>query len=166
MAMLFFLIISWVVLTRVVRICNQCKELPTISTVYLYYMIIVQVFCAIMWNKPFRVRVICRKSDEKLLDNILLLKFARYYRLISPMRPQYILGPAHFCLWKVDIKCLKAFLRFMQGLKMRTQKDLANMYNQVCTGHNILAYIFQCQIRHQYTNSKVVLIYLLKLHLV
>ena len=44
------------VLTRAVRICNQCKDLPTISTVYLYYMIIVQVFCAIMSNKLFRVR--------------------------------------------------------------------------------------------------------------
>ena len=37
--------------------CNQCKDLPTVSTVYLYYMTIVQVFCAIMSNKLFRVRV-------------------------------------------------------------------------------------------------------------
>ena len=57
MAMLFFQVISWVVLTRAVRTCNQCKDLPTISTVYLFYMIIVHVFCAIMSNKLFRVRV-------------------------------------------------------------------------------------------------------------
>ena len=57
MAVLLFQIISWVVLTRAVRTCNQCKDLPTISTVYLYCMIIVQVFCAIMSNKLFRVRV-------------------------------------------------------------------------------------------------------------
>ena len=57
MAVLFFQVISWVVLTRAVRTCNQCKDLPTISTVYLYCMIIVQVFCAIMSNKLFRVRV-------------------------------------------------------------------------------------------------------------
>ena len=59
MAVLFFQVISWVVLTRAVRTCNQRKDLPTISTVYLYCMIIVQVFCAIMSNKLFRVRVIC-----------------------------------------------------------------------------------------------------------
>ena len=58
MAMLFFQVISWVVLTRAVRTCNQCKDLPTISTVYLFYMIFVHVFCAIMSNKLFRVRVI------------------------------------------------------------------------------------------------------------
>ena len=35
MAVLFFLVFHWVVLTRAVRICNQCKDLPTISTVHL-----------------------------------------------------------------------------------------------------------------------------------
>ena len=45
------------VLTRVVHICNQLKHLPTISTVYLYYVIIVQVFCAVMSNKLIQVRV-------------------------------------------------------------------------------------------------------------
>ena len=40
-----------------VYMCNQCKDLPTVSTVYLCYMIIVQVFCAIMSNKLFQVQV-------------------------------------------------------------------------------------------------------------
>ena len=57
MAMLFFQVISCVILTGAVRTCNQCKDIPTISAVYLYYMIIVQVFCAIMSNKLFRVQV-------------------------------------------------------------------------------------------------------------
>ena len=35
MAVLFFLVFHWVVLTRAVGICNQCKDLPTISTVHL-----------------------------------------------------------------------------------------------------------------------------------
>ena len=35
MAVLFFLVFHWVVLTRAVRICNQCKDLPTISTLHL-----------------------------------------------------------------------------------------------------------------------------------
>ena len=53
----FSLIIFWVVLTTAVRICNQRKDLPMISTAYFYYMISVQVFCAIMSNKLIRFRV-------------------------------------------------------------------------------------------------------------
>ena len=71
MAMLFFQVISWVVLTRAVRTCNQCKDLPTISTVYLFYMIIVHVFCAIMSNKLFRVRVRVRVQIKSTLNIIL-----------------------------------------------------------------------------------------------
>ena len=41
-AIIYSLIISWMVC-----FCNQRKDLPTSSIVYLYYMIIVQVICVL-----------------------------------------------------------------------------------------------------------------------
>ena len=35
MAVLFFLVFHWVVLTRALRICNQCRDVPAFSTMYL-----------------------------------------------------------------------------------------------------------------------------------
>ena len=62
--------------------------------------------------------------------------------IISPVRPQCILGPALCCFdtkYNLIIKCFRAFFTMYAGLKMRAQKDPQN--SQVCRGHNHLAYI-------------------------
>ena len=79
MAMLFFLIITWVLLTWAVRTCNQCKDLPIISSVYVYYMIIVQGFLVIMSNKLYRFRV-------RFQFHYIIMNYRKFYHVRSGIK--------------------------------------------------------------------------------
>ena len=65
-AVLFFLVFHWVILTRVVRIHNQCKDLLTISTVHL--LLSLRDYCPVLLCQINHFGVWVESSWVWLLD--------------------------------------------------------------------------------------------------